>query len=78
MQYAVDTLSIEIGRLQKVIRKLKSQIPEEEVKYDIEAQVNEFQNNVRELKRAIGVLKKEARSDSTGYSSQYLDNRSNP
>ena len=78
MQYAVDTLSIEIGRLQKVIRKLKSQIPDEEVKYDIEAQVNEFQNNVRELKRAIGVLKKEARAASTGYSSQYLDNRSTP
>jgi peptidoglycan hydrolase CwlO-like protein len=78
MQYAVDTLSIEIGRLQKVIRKLKSQIPDEEIKYDIEAQVNEFQNNVRELKRAIGVLKKEARATSTGYTSQYLDNRSTP
>jgi hypothetical protein len=78
MQYAVDTLSIEIGRLQKVIRKLKSQIPDEEIKYDIEAQVNEFQNNVRELKRAIGVLKKEARAASTGYPSQYLDNRSTP
>jgi peptidoglycan hydrolase CwlO-like protein len=78
MQYAVDTLSIEIGRLQKVIRKLKSQIPDEEIKYDIEAQVNEFENNVRELKRAIGVLKKEARATSTGYNSQYLDSRSTP
>jgi peptidoglycan hydrolase CwlO-like protein len=78
MQYAVDTLSIEIGRLQKVIRKLKSQIPDEEVKYDIEAQVNEFENNVRELKRAIGVLKKEARAASSGYNSQYVDNRNTP
>jgi peptidoglycan hydrolase CwlO-like protein len=78
MQYAVDTLSIEIGRLQKVIRRLKSQIPNEEIKYDIEAQVNEFENNVRELKRAIGVLKKEARAASSGYNSQYIDNRNNP
>jgi peptidoglycan hydrolase CwlO-like protein len=78
MQYAVDTLSIEIGRLQKVIRKLKSQIPDEEIKYDIEAQIKEFENNVRELKRAIGVLKKEARAASTGYNSQYLDSRSTP
>jgi peptidoglycan hydrolase CwlO-like protein len=78
MQYAVDTLSIEIGRLQKVIRKLKAQIPNEETKYDIEAQINEFENNVRELKRAIGVLKKEARAATPSYNSQYLDNRSTP
>ena len=78
MQYAVDTLSIEIGRLQKIIRKLKSQIPNEETKYDIEAQVSEFENNVHELKRAIGLLKKEARATSTGYNSPYLDNRNTP
>jgi hypothetical protein len=40
--------------------------------------ISEFENNVHELKRAIGLLKKEARAASTGYNSQYLDSRNAP
>jgi hypothetical protein len=47
MQYAIDTLSIEIGRLQKTIRKMRTKIPVEGEEEAILERVTEFETQIR-------------------------------
>jgi hypothetical protein len=79
MQYAIDTLSIEIGRLQKSIRKMRTKIPLEGEEAAILERVSEFEVQIREMRKAIGVLKNFVREnsqynnrDASQYNSNYL------
>ncbi len=64
MQYAVDTINIEIGRLNRAIRKLNETIVVDGQNDLIHSRVAEFELQVRELKKAIGVLKEYSRTNS--------------
>ena len=79
MQYAIDTLSIEIGRLQKTIRKMRTKIPVEGEEEAILERTAEFEGQIREMRKAIGVLKNFVREnsqynnrDANQYNSSYL------
>jgi hypothetical protein len=79
MQYAIDTLSIEIGRLQKTIRKMRTKIPVEGEEEAILERAAEFEGQIREMRKAIGVLKNFVREnsqyanrDANQYNSSYL------
>jgi hypothetical protein len=63
MQYAVDTINIEISRLNKAIRKLNDTVVIEGENDLIQSRIAEFELQIRELKKAIGVLKEYARAN---------------
>ncbi len=75
MQYAVDTINIEISRLQKAIRRMKELAIVEEEDISVDSRIAEFEDQIREMKKAIGVLKEYVRTTAaTRYSnggSQY-------
>jgi hypothetical protein len=75
MQYSIDTLGIEISRLQKTIRDMKSYIPSPDQDPIIQSRVLEFENQIRELKKAIGVLREYTKNSSQNsvYSSRLAD-----
>jgi hypothetical protein len=69
MQYVIDTLNIEISRLHKSIRKLKTLPPRDDQEHTIEERITEMEGQVRELRKAISVLKDFARNNTGQYSS---------
>jgi hypothetical protein len=71
MQYVIDTLNIEIARLHKAVRKMKERIPVDGEDMAIQDRVSEFEGQIRELRKAIGVLKEYVRSSTGGSGSQY-------
>lgn len=75
MQYVIDTLNIEIARLHKAVRSLKTRIPADGEEERIHQRVTEFEGNIRELRKAIGVLKEYVRNSNTGsaYQSRYIE-----
>jgi hypothetical protein len=79
MQYTIDTLNIEIARLHKNIRRLKNILPEDGEESIIQDKISEFEGNIRELRKAIGVLKEYVKSQQNNqpggtYTSRYLEN----
>jgi len=75
MQYVIDTLNVEIARLHKTIRNMKARVPSDGEEERIHERIVEFEGNIRELRKAIGVLKEYVRSSSTGsqYQSRYME-----
>jgi hypothetical protein len=71
MQYTIDTLNIEISRLHKAIRRLKNRLPLDDQESTIQERVSEMEGNVREIRKAISILKDYARNSSSQYQSQY-------
>lgn len=71
MQYVIDTLNIEIARLHKSVRKMKQRIPVDGEDIAIQDRVAEFESQIRELRKAIGVLKEYVRNTSGGVPGQY-------
>ena len=69
MQYVIDTLNIEISRLHKAVRKLKSLPPNSEQEQTLDERISEMEGQVRELRKAISVLKDYSRNSSGQYSS---------
>ncbi len=69
MQYVIDTLNIEISRLHKTIRKFKSLPPDSEYEQTVEERISEMEAQVRELRKAISVLKDYSRNSAGQYSS---------
>lgn len=76
MQYSIDTLSIEIGRLHKAIRKLKTRKTDLDHEQFLQERITEFENQIRELRKAIGVLKEYIKSNNQQYQSRYTENPS--
>jgi hypothetical protein len=69
MQYVIDTLNIEISRLHKAIRKLKTLAPKDDPDHTIDERISEMEGQVRELRKAISVLKDYARNSTGQYGS---------
>jgi hypothetical protein len=68
MQYVIDTLNIEISRLHKSVRKMKSLPPNSEYEQTVEERITEMEGQVRELRKAISVLKDYSRNNTGQYS----------
>ncbi len=78
MQYAVDTIGIEIARLQKVIRELKSKPVVGMSEEIMQARILEFENQIREMKKAIGVLKEYQKTQTMNRQQQYTSRLMDP
>ncbi len=73
MQYTIDTLNIEIARLHKAVRKLKKRPPEPEQEQAVETRIAELEGQVRELRKAISVLKQSTRDTGSQFTSRLAD-----
>ncbi len=71
MQYVIDTLNIEISRLHKAVRKLKTLPPSNEQDQTVVERITEMEGQVRELRKAISVLKDFSRNNTGQYGGQY-------
>ncbi len=71
MQYTIDTLNIEISRLHKAIRKLKVRTTVDDQESNLQERISEMEGQIREMRKAISILKDYAKNNTPQYQSQY-------
>ncbi len=71
MQYTIDTLNIEISRLHKAIRKMKVRPPVDDQENNLQERITEMEGQIREMRKAISILKDYAKNNTPQYQSQY-------
>ncbi len=71
MQYTIDTLNIEISRLHKAIRKLKVRPLVDDQESNLQERISEMEGQIREMRKAISILKDYAKNNTPQYQSQY-------